>query len=250
MDCTRVRDEGIAEGYVAGRLAEPEADAFEAHLLTCPACHGEVARLCALREELERSRARVEADAAAEARLWRRPWVLAVAAGILAAGVGLGVWVSVRPTAVEGPTLAELAHLEAPPYAPMRVRGGEDDAERRFEEAMELYVAGDWRGALPGLRAAAALDPEAPHVGFYLGACALLAGETDEGVAALERVIALGDTLFLEEARFELARARVRAGDLDRARDELRAVVALDGGRRQEAQALLPRLDAAGGLSR
>jgi cytochrome c-type biogenesis protein CcmH/NrfG len=107
---------------------------------------------------------------------------------------------------------------------------------------MELYTKGDWAGALPGLRAAAALDPEAPQVAFYLGATALLAGRTDEAIVALRATVALGDTPVLEEARFYLARAAFRQGDIAAARTELAALVALGGERRAAAERLLDSL--------
>jgi tetratricopeptide (TPR) repeat protein len=128
----------------------------------------------------------------------------------------------------------------------VRLRGSEDDAARRFREAMELYSRGDWRGALPGLRAAAGLDPEAPNIAFYLGACALLAGETDEAIAQLQRTVDLGDTPFLEESLYYLAKAQLREGNATAARDALGKIIVLNGDRSEEAQSLLDRLDALG----
>jgi len=247
MDCSRVRAEGIAESYLLGRLDEPDREAFEEHLVACAACADELAGLYTLKAELQRSREQIVADAAVRPRTWHRPWVLAVAAAVLAVAAGLGVWMRLQPASGPRPELAALAAIEPPAYAPMRLRGSEDEAARRFRVAMELYAAGDWNGALPGLRAAAALDPEAPQIAFYLGACALLAGETDEAIAELERTAALGDTPFLEEARFLLAKAHLRNGDLGSSGNELAEVIALDGDRRQEAQDLLKRLDASGG---
>jgi len=129
----------------------------------------------------------------------------------------------------------------------VRLRGSEDNAARQFREAMKLYGAGDWRGALPGLRAAASLDPEAPHIGFYLGACALLSGETEEATTHLQRTVDLGDTPFLEESLYYLAKARLREGNATAARDTLGKIIVLNGDRSEEAQSLLDRLDALGG---
>jgi tetratricopeptide (TPR) repeat protein len=250
MDCGRVRTGNVAERYLLGRLDGPEREAFEDHLVACGDCCRELADLCALQGELEASRERITAEAAAPSRPYRRPWLLAAAAAVLAIAAGLGSWSLLRPASAPGTLLAELALVEPPPYAPVRLRGSEDDAARRFAEAMGLYSLGDWNSALPGLRAAAALDPEAPHLSFYLGACALLAGETDEAIATLEKTAALGDTPFLEEARFLLAKAHLRAGDRRSARQELVEVVALNGDRLNEAKALLDRLDTSGTRSR
>jgi tetratricopeptide (TPR) repeat protein len=247
MDCARVKAEGIAERYLLGTLADAEQEAFEEHLVACTACFEEVTALCALKAELERSRQQIVAESAGRPSPWRRPWVLAVAASVLAVAAGLGVWMRLQPAPGPKPELAELAQFEPPAYAPVRLRGSEDDGARHFREAMEVYSRGDWKGALPGLRAAATLDPKASHIAFYLGACALLAGETDDAIAELERTAALGDTPFLEEALFYLAKSQLRAGDVDAARRELVKVIELNGDRSAEAQGLLDRLDALGG---
>jgi tetratricopeptide (TPR) repeat protein len=248
MDCARVKAESIAERYLLGELAEAEQEAFEEHLVACAACFEEMTELCALKAELERSRERIVAEAASRPSAWRWPWVLALAA-VMVVAAGLGIWMRFQPMSELRPELAELARFDPPAYSAVRLRGKEDDAARRFREAMEFYSRGDWQGTLPGLRAAAALDPEAPHIAFYLGACALLAGETGEAIAELERTIGLGDTPVLEDARFLVAKAHVRVGDIAAARDELVNVLALDGDRRQEAQNLLEQLDALGGPS-
>lgn len=266
MDCGLVRTGNVAERYLLGRLDGPEREAFEDHLVACGDCCGELADLCALQGELEASRERIAAEAAGPPQPSRRTWLLAVAAAVVAVAAGLGLWVRLQPSPAPepvlaelgpvvqpewvpaaGPDLAELAAFKAPPYAPVRLRGSGGDAERRFADAMERYAAGDWRGALPGLRAAADLDPEAPHIALYLGACALLAGDTDEAVAALARTVALGDTPFLEEARFALAKAYLRQGELQPANDQLVEVVALDGDRLDEARTLLVRIEGLGG---
>jgi tetratricopeptide (TPR) repeat protein len=247
MDCARVKAEGIAEHYLLGTLAEVEQEAFEEHLVGCTTCYEEVANLCALKAELERSREQIVTEGAVRPSTWRRPWVFAVAAAVVAVAAGLGVWMRLEPTSAIRPELAELAAIVPPEYAPVRLRGSEDEAARRFREAMELYSRSDWQGALPGLRAASDLDPEAPQIAFYLGACALLAGETDEAITQLQRTVDLGDTPFLEEALFYVAKAHLREGGVTAARDALDKVILLNGDRSQEAQSLLDRLDALGG---
>jgi tetratricopeptide (TPR) repeat protein len=246
MDCATVRTESIAERYLRRELAEAEQEAFEEHLVACAGCADELAALCALKAEFERSRGQIVAEAARRPSPWRRPWALALAAVVVVAA-GLGIWMRFQQMSELRPELAELARFDPPAYSAVRLRGSEDEAARRFREAMELYATGDWRGALPGLRAAAALDPEAPHLAFYLGACALLAGETDDAINELGRTTDLGDTPFLEVALFYLAKAHLQAGDVDAARGELVKVIQLNGDRSEEAQDLLGRLDTLGG---
>jgi tetratricopeptide (TPR) repeat protein len=249
MDCARVKADSIAERYLMGELGEAEQEAFEEHLVGCAACHEEVTGLCELKAELERTREQIVAEAAIRPSPWRRPWVLAVAAAIVALAAGLALWMRLQEAPGSRLELAELAKVDPPAYAPVRLRGSEADAARRFREAMELYAASDWRGALPGLRVAAGLDPESPHIAFYLGACALLAGETDEAIAQLQRTVDLGDTPFLEEGLYYLAKAQLRAGNVTAARDALGKLIVLNGDRSEEAQRLLDRLDALGGRS-
>jgi len=249
MDCAKVRVEDVAERYLLGTLAADEQEAFEEHLVACTTCFEEVTVLCALQAELERSREPIVAEAAMPRRPSRRTWLLAVAAAVMAVAAGIGVWMRLQPASGRESALAQLGLFEPPAYAPVRLRGSEDDTARRFREAMELYAQSDWNAALPDLREAAALDPEAPHIAFYLGACALLAGETHEAITHLQRTADLGDTPFLEEAVFYLAKAQLRAGNITAARDALAKVIVLNGDRSEEAQGILDRLDALGGRS-
>ncbi len=157
MDCGRVRTENVAERYLLGRLDEPEREAFEDHLVACGDCCGELADLCALQGELEREPRADRGRGRRAVEPSRRTWLLAVAAAVVAVAAGLGLWMRLQPSPAPepvlaelgpvvqpesvpaaGPDLAELAAFEAPPYAPVRLRGSEGDAERRFADAMEL----------------------------------------------------------------------------------------------------------------
>jgi len=80
-------DETVAARYLAGRLADAEAEAFEAHYFGCERCWAEVRAAQELRAALV-----PKASPAS-----RRPWVpLAAAAALLGA---LGTWMLVRPGA-------------------------------------------------------------------------------------------------------------------------------------------------------
>ncbi|MFN7986693.1 MAG: tetratricopeptide repeat protein [Thermoanaerobaculia bacterium] len=239
------------ERYLRGELEEPAASAFEEHYFTCDSCFAALEDLRSLRTELVRSRKAVSLTAAMARHL---PW-LGLAAAVLALGVA-GTFLLSRerpaptpePDAVTTPSsrFAELARVEPPAWTPVRLRGSEDEAGRRFREAMEKYEKGDWAAALPILRDASQLDPSAPGASFYRGGCALLAGDPAEAAESLERVVALGDTPYLEEARFYLAKARLAKGDAPGARNELLRIAREDGRRRAEARLLLGRLDALG----
>ncbi len=56
-------------------------------------------------------------------------------------------------------------------------------------------------------------------------------------------MVGLGDTPYLEEARWLLANAYLLQGDASSARAELRALVALEGELEAEARALSDRID-------
>jgi len=156
------------------------------------------------------------------------------------------LWWVMRPplyrTASLSPALAELARIEAPYYEPVRLRGATDEAQQRFRTAMESYTAGDYVSAIPGLEEATDLDPNAANISFFLGASYLLADSISEGIETLQHTVALGDTVFLEEAHLLLAKAYLHRGELGAARTELEAVIHLGGDFTAQARALLDEL--------
>jgi tetratricopeptide (TPR) repeat protein len=104
---------------------------------------------------------------------------------------------------------------------------------------MELYPDGDYVSAIPGLEKAMELDPTATNISFFLGACYLLTGRTSEGIETLQHTVALGDTVFLEEAHLLLAKAHLHRGEFETARTELETVIGLGGDVAPEAQVIL-----------
>ena len=111
---------------------------------------------------------------------------------------------------------------------------------------MKSYVAGDYDATIPSLRRAARLDTERSDIAFFLAASELLAGNAAAAIGEFARTIAMGDTPFLEDAHFFLAKAHLAQGDADRARAELTAVRSLQGERASEADELLVQLESAG----
>lgn len=147
-------------------------------------------------------------------------------------------------SATRAAALAALAVVQAPQYSPAILRGALDEPERRFREAMRLYVNRDYAGAKPQLRAAAALDRERPDIAFFLGICALLTEEPVSAMVELRRTIALGESPYLEEAHFYLGKAHLRRGELAAAASQLDATIRLRGEREKEARGLLQKLEA------
>jgi tetratricopeptide (TPR) repeat protein len=245
MDCAEKREPDLAERYLRGGLSEEDATRYEDHFFACESCFAELKALEALHLELVRTRHSVEAEARVPHPVL---WIAAAAAVlVLASGAALyltrgGMPLPESGSSTEGPMLANLSRIEPPPWTPTRLRGAENDSGRQFREAMELYAKGEWSAALPALRDASRLDPKAAHVSFYLGACALLAGRRAEAVASLRRVVALGETPFLEESHFFLAKAHLGTGDLAAAEAELAKAIELGGPRGDEARRLLGEL--------
>jgi len=240
MSCTEPLDPELLEHYLLGRLEPPRRDELEEHLFSCPECADRVESLQVLRSALDRGGAR------------RRPWVLgAGAAAALTVGLGLHLLRApagppdgggeIVPTP-EPVTLASLGRFDPPSYEPRRLRGA-DEAQRRFAAGMDAYVRGDWAAALPDLAEAERLDPSAPAPAFFAGICRTLEGDAEAGALTLGRVADLGETAYLEDALFYLAKARLLDSDAAGARDALERLAALNGERAAGARALLERLD-------
>ena len=245
MDCARIVADQIMEKYLLDQLDDPEREQFENHFFECEECFARLEALQAAQRVLSEEPATTERSIV---RPWRsRSWRWAVAAAAVAV-IGLSaVWwwlgSSPRPQTVSlSPELAELARITPPHYEPIRLRGASDVAQRRFRTAMEFYSAGDYASAIPGLEEAAELDPDAPNISFFLGACYLLSGSTSKGIEALQQTADFGDTPYLEETRFLLAKAFLREGRIRRARNELALVVNLGGEFSAEARPLLEEL--------
>jgi TolA-binding protein len=148
-----------------------------------------------------------------------------------------------QPVAPPVVALSVLVRVEPPLYVPVALRGPRDEAAEQFEAAMRLYRGADYAGALVGLRAADEMDPDRPRTRFFLAVCQLLLGQNTNAAASFERTIALGESPYLEEAHFYLAKAWLRLGRLPAARRELQRTIARQGGLEQEARQLVTQID-------
>jgi len=265
MDCGIAAREALFEGYLTGHLNEEEREAFEEHYFACARCFAELQALEAIREELRRCEAE---EAPRPARVFPA-WAQAAAlAATVVLALGTAWWMRAfeppgvpnetaprqqagaespsRPgpsesegRAASAPSLEQLARVQAPPYQPLTLRGVPDEAAARFQRGMERYRKADYAGAITELRRAAALDPDASHIGFFLGICHLMVEEDDAGIARLRATIALGDSPYLEEAHLYLAKALLRRKDVRGAEAELKQVTQLRGSKSGEARNLL-----------
>jgi TolA-binding protein len=271
----------VFEGYVRDTLSPEERHAFEAHYFECDTCATRLQVYQGLQTELATTATGEPARQPVRAWPW---WRIAVpvAAGVLIIVAAAVLWPS-RPapvapesTAAVGPApapsaapvqppvsaptqagpssaapapplvaLSVLARAEAPAYLPAtQLRAAPSEAAERFDAAMRRYVDGDYAGAIPGLRVAAGLRADAPQYAFFLGACQLLTDQIDLAVADFQRAIALGESPFLEEAHFYLAKARLRQGNLPAARNELARTVERRGRLEKDARHLLAQVNA------
>jgi lipoprotein NlpI len=93
------------------------------------------------------------------------------------------------------------------------------------------------------LRAARKLDPNAAHISFFLGVSHLMLGHDDTAFDALRATIELGDSPYLEEAHFYLAKAYLRRRDVGAAEAHLNQVIQLRGSESEEARRLLAGIE-------
>ena len=252
MTCDEIERDEIAERYLSGRLGEEASADFEAHYFDCSRCLEHVGRLESARHALAG-----DSGAGADARRWRRR--LWPAAGALAAAAVLILAVRVidepsappnlpvtrdvdLPREPAAPDLGRLGAIEPPRFTPPRLRSGAGEARRVFLDAMQWYERGDYAGAVPGLEAAVRADPAYPAAHFFLGVCSLQLDRRADAIRYLREAARLGESPYLEDAHFFLAKALIRDGDVETARGELRTVLALEGDRRDEASRLLAEL--------
>jgi tetratricopeptide (TPR) repeat protein len=247
MNCDTISREGIVELYLAGELASEDVESFELHYFACGRCFEELQTARALAGALGANASSIRAAAVRPAPAWIWAGAAAALAALLAVGVWLVPTARVEPKAAQAQPapaadFTQVARLEPAPYVAIRVRGSEDAAELPFRNAMIAYSKGDYRSAAAGLETVARLEPKSPGPLFYLGVSELLDGRTPDGIAALERVVAVGDSPYLEQAEFYLGKAFLRQNDAEGAKRWWKQTAELHGDREAEARALLGKL--------
>jgi anti-sigma factor RsiW len=195
--CDDIRDRSLIERYVAGKLTEAEAAELEAHYLTCARCQGDVRLAAAIRgAPVERS---------------RRP--VAVWGGLgLAVAAGLAAILLLAPHR-PAPELVRLGDvLEPPVYLGIPVRAAPARGDSIFEAAMAAYAARQYDAAAAGLGAALAAGVDSVPAEFFRAASLLMTKRNEDAAAGFTRVIALGESPYLPESRYYLAKALLRRG--------------------------------------
>jgi TolA-binding protein len=263
--CARALDEDRAVLYLQDALPEDEREEFEVHLLECADCSDllEAARLA--RDVLQD-----DAPAARTVRPFRIVRVASLAAGLVA--VAAASFLFLRPGPVAGPVavppripvtsppppdtapraaatlepahpspeLAALGRVEPPTYLPLATRAPAA-TDAAFDLAMAHYARREYVEAAEGLRAVVRERPSS-EAWFFLGVSELMAGRVRQARATLARAALSGQPPYASAAVFFVAKADLRLGDADAARQALRDVVAGGGPYAAEAKRLLERL--------
>jgi TolA-binding protein len=236
MTCKQIEAEGVIEQYLANLLPNAARKAFELHYFGCDQCF----------ETLEAYRATVTALRQTPKAPRRWIWPAAVAAA--AALAVLGVRFFPHPTKIQmpsAPDVALLARVEPPPYSVPVLRGVPDGATTEFHSAMEPYRQGDYAAASEALKKFLDGSPKQgrPFIDaeFFLGACYLLTGRTDDASVAFQAVL-VADSPYLEEAHFLMAETWLKKREAGHARAELEKVIAMNGDLRNASEILLAKL--------
>lgn len=250
MACPHMNREEVVERYLTGSLGPQERESFEDHYFACEECFATLQSCRALRAELAENETQIRAVPAPAPTAWR--WTAALATAALVIVAVLGIRWGMRPgstppppsaqmaqSAPSGPSLVELARFDPPMYTPPLLRGVQDDATRSFRAAMKRYQQGRYDLAIAGLSETVRLNPKDAGAIFFLGVSYLLSGQTDRGIPVLQKCAALGETPYLEESHYYLAKAFLQRNDATAAEAELQKVVQLKGSLLGQAQELL-----------
>jgi len=242
VNCETVQSDQVVERYVLGQLSEAEQGSFEEHFFACEACFEEV-RLMQNLQAAGEGRPRPAVVLQMPRRNWA-VWGAAAAAFVIALGLA-AMWRTRQPApppapvaaVTPSPELTLLAKIDPPRYVAANLRSSTSAAEEKFRAAMEKYSVGDYRVAAAGLRGL-----QTPAARFYLGISDLMTGSPDEAIASLRAVDAMGETPYLEQARFFLAKALLASQNVSAAKQALEQTIALAGDREAEARLLLERV--------
>jgi predicted Zn-dependent protease len=137
--------------------------------------------------------------------------------------------------------LADLGRLDPPAYAAPLIR---DTAAPVFDQAIEAYGARQYERAANVLRRFITQEPEDPAGNFFLAASLMMTDEVGEAEDRLNVVLAANAQAFEMPARFVLAKARIRVGDLAAAERQLSRVKQTDNPYARPAAELLEKVRA------
>jgi hypothetical protein len=220
LPCPSTIDPGVAHRYLGHSMTAEDAEAFEAHYLTCARCQADLRVGIAVRSET--------ASTAAPQRV-RRSWPRrsTIAAATVAAAVGIGLAVASSVSDVD-PRVAALGAVgDAPVYLGLAVRVADDVGSRSvaasLDSAMESYASRRYDEAAERLARAAASGADSIFTGFFRAASLQQIGATAQAIREFERVIAHGESPYLTEAHYYRAKGLLALGEVNDARSALSA---------------------------
>ncbi len=249
MDCNEVERMQLIEGYLDESLSPEQMEALEKHYLECGNCFSTLQLQHAIRLEAKPTDRHVGRSPEPESlQGWiatSRRWLLPLAALIVLLVVPLSLLID-RDSGPGGSNLpARLIEIESiPAYVETTVRGGQaGDSLASFRAGMEAYRREDYGAAVTGLEQAQAANPDHLPTAFYLGLSYLLQDNSTAAAERLLKVVSVGKTPYSEEARWYLAKAYFRLGQVEAGREQLEAVRAMGKAYQQDAEQNLALLD-------
>lgn len=284
MNCEQVRNQDLVEKYVTGQLHELEMSSFEEHYFSCDACLRAVQLGQAIVFGGGKAKGSAQVTEMPRRGAGSSRWIVPLAAAAAVVLVTVIGWRSFVGQAVTAPEVAKLqsvpsskpvaevprpaatapearllasnSDLEAVEpliYRSSVLRGGDEEASQRFRRVMASYLEHDYRKATVGLAAIPVAVPAGDRpdehitdagVQLYLGISQLMLNQNSDAIGSLRRAAAYGDTPYIENADFYLAKAFIRQKQYREAADQLQRVVRLNGDRQADAKKLLEQLRA------
>ncbi len=131
------------------------------------------------------------------------------------------------------------SYFEAPSWSPERSVNGDVTL---LQKANRAYLNEDYNKVIQTLKQSPVSNIEKPVFDFYIAASLQNMNKYNEAIDAYTRVINNGDNLFINEAEWYRSLCYLKAGDKQRAKVELLAVIEKKGYYENQAKAVIRRL--------
>jgi len=111
-----------------------------------------------------------------------------------------------------------------------------------FRNGMTAYLEGRYGDAIGFLQSAMQTDKKTDDINFYLGVSQIMAGHPQEAQIPLGKVMALGNSPYLQSAHYYLGKACAQQMKLSQAESEFREATVLPGRLTADSKVLLARI--------
>ena len=146
------------------------------------------------------------------------------AAVVLLVLLPLGYWMFLQNT--PSSTNDELFALYFEPYHDV-ITPRSPEAGELLSQGMEYYNSGNYEEAITYLEKYLAGDTDKPAVDFYLGMSYLATHQTAKAIQSFKKVIAHGDSVFVEIAEWNLALAYLKEKDEVNLKRQLQSIISM-----------------------